>query len=89
MNERIKEIAIQAGLQNTLGCFWQSSDDAIERFAELVRQDEREACAKLCEKYADVLDPLQPESVCADYFQGGVKSAARRNAQRIRARGEK
>ena len=49
---------------------------------------EREACAKLCEKYADVLDPLQPESVCADYFQGGVKSAARRNAQRIRARSE-
>ena len=49
MNERIKEIAIQAGLQNTLGCFWQSSDDAIERFAELVRQDEREAIAALVE----------------------------------------
>jgi len=39
MNERLKEVALQAGLQNTLGCFWQSSDDAIERFAELVRQD--------------------------------------------------
>ena len=26
-------------MQNTLGCFWQCSDDAIERFAELVRQD--------------------------------------------------
>ena len=50
MNERLKELAEQAGLQNTLGCFWQSSDDAIERFAELVRADEREACAKLCEE---------------------------------------
>jgi hypothetical protein len=51
MNERIKELALQAGLQNTLGCFWQSSDDAIERFAELVRQDEREANAKLCDDW--------------------------------------
>ena len=39
MNKRDKELAEQAGLQNTLGCFWQSSDDAIERFAELVRQE--------------------------------------------------
>ena len=52
MNERIKEIAIQAGLQNTLGCFWQSSDDAIERFAELVRQDERDKCAQLLDDFA-------------------------------------
>ena len=52
MNERLKEIAIQAGLQNTLGCFWQSSDDAIERLVEIVRQDEREACAKLCDDKA-------------------------------------
>jgi hypothetical protein len=25
--------------------------DPLHRFAELVRQDEREACAKLCEQY--------------------------------------
>ena len=49
MNERLKELAEQAGLQNTLGCFWQSSDDAIERFADLVSQNERDACAALCE----------------------------------------
>ena len=39
MNERLKELAEQAGLQNTLGCFWQSGDHDLERFAELVRQD--------------------------------------------------
>jgi len=39
MNTKLKELAAQAGLENTLGCFWQSSDDAIERFAELVRQE--------------------------------------------------
>ena len=39
MDKRIKELAEQAGLQNTLGCFWQSGDHDLERFAELVRQD--------------------------------------------------
>ena len=39
MNERLKELAEKSGMSHTLGCFWQSGDDAIERFAELVRQD--------------------------------------------------
>jgi len=49
MNERIKELAEQAGvtMQNIYPCY----ERDIERFAELVRQDEREACAKLCEEY--------------------------------------
>jgi len=55
MNKRLKELAVQAGLQNTLGCFWQSSDDAIEHFAKLVRADEREAWAK---HIGSVDDPL-------------------------------
>ena len=50
MDKRTKELAVQAGLENTLGCFWQSGDYNLERFAELVRQDEREACAKLCDE---------------------------------------
>jgi hypothetical protein len=54
MNERLKELAEQAGLDakeiredgsQTLYAF---EDFDIERFAELVRQDEREANAKLC-----------------------------------------
>ena len=46
MNKRLKELAEQAGL------FWQFSpayEKCLEHFAELVRQDEREACAKLCD----------------------------------------
>ena len=55
MNERIKELAAQAGLDAkeirddeslTLYAF---EEFDIERFAELVRADERDACAKLCE----------------------------------------
>jgi len=44
MNERIKELARQAKPSPNL--IWEDAD--LERFAELVRQDEREACAKLC-----------------------------------------
>ena len=58
MNKRIEELAEQAGLVTT----WEGwvsthqehaegvSDEFLERFAELVRQDEREACAKLVEE---------------------------------------
>ena len=56
MNERIKELAVQAGLDAkeiredeslTLYAF---EDFDIERFAELIRADEREACAALCDE---------------------------------------
>ena len=55
MNERIKELAEQAGvtMQNIYPCY----ERDIERFAELVRQDEREACAKLCESLASSIAP--------------------------------
>ena len=80
MNKRLKELAEQAGLQNTLGCFWQSSDDAIERFAELVRQDEREACAMECIKLA---------SSWARLGAWGTKTDFHECATAIRARGDK
>ena len=60
MNKRIEELAEQAGLVNT----WEGwvsthqehaegvSDEFLERFAELVRQDEREANVKLLEDFA-------------------------------------
>ena len=41
MNSHIKELAEQAGITNTLGCFWQGGDHSLERFADLVREDER------------------------------------------------
>jgi hypothetical protein len=49
MNERIKEIAEQVW-GDTSGKPWSASAIAhLEHFAELVRQDEREKCAKLCD----------------------------------------
>lgn len=51
MNERIKELAEKAGLSTILGNNWLYGEQ-LEEFAELVRQDEREANAKLCEKIA-------------------------------------
>ena len=47
MNERIKELAEQAGFYKYGSHF----EEIIERFAELVRQDEREANAKLCDDW--------------------------------------
>ena len=51
MNERLKEIVKQARLP---ACHL-SHPVALERFAELVSQDEREACAKLCDDLAMVV----------------------------------
>ena len=53
MNERLKELAEQAGLSRefSVSGLWLSDDEELERFAELVRQDEREACAKLCDDW--------------------------------------
>jgi hypothetical protein len=81
MNERLKELAMQAGLDAkeiredeslTLYAF---EDFDIERFAELVRQDEREACAKLCEDLSTKW-----------YDEGG---SARDCVHAIRARGNR
>ena len=52
------------------------SAEALERFAELVRADEREACAKLCEDNA------------TDLSEGDWDSACINCADHIRARGE-
>jgi hypothetical protein len=58
MNERIKELAEQAGFEPLAGGY-HGYDDELERFAKLVRQDEREANAKL----ADDFERLEYESV--------------------------
>jgi hypothetical protein len=48
MNERIKKLVRQAKQSNP-NLIWEDAD--LERFAELVRADEREACAKLCDDW--------------------------------------
>jgi len=58
MNERIKELARQAGFNdfpNDVNGVWITDgywEEELERFAELVRQDEREACIKLLEDFS-------------------------------------
>jgi hypothetical protein len=88
MNERLKELAEQAGFHISssnnydIGWVWCSDeypiDEQLERFAELVRQDERKACAKLC-------DDLQLTDLCIRDWADGTYDCAKA----IRARGEK
>ena len=51
MNKRIEELAEQAGLESVSDNLFYAYNENLERFAELVRQDEREACAKLCDDW--------------------------------------
>jgi hypothetical protein len=47
MNERIKQLAEQAGLSRefSVSGLWLADDKELERFADLVRDDERDKCA--------------------------------------------
>jgi hypothetical protein len=48
MNERIKELAEQAGInvsQKNYGYYWVESADGIEKFAELIVRE----CAQICQ----------------------------------------
>jgi hypothetical protein len=79
MNKRLKELVKQADLfWSERDGRWHLYDDSndLERFAELVRQDEREACAKLC-------DDLQLTDLCIRDWADGTYDCAKA----IRARG--
>ena len=52
MNERIKDLALQAGFDK----HHVEYDTRIERFAELVRQDERKNCANILESFAEDME---------------------------------
>ena len=52
MNEKLKELAVQAGMEwDTHIWCWLANPPHLEKFAELVRQDERAACAALCDDW--------------------------------------
>ena len=60
MNERIKELAEQAGIEySSQWTYWTAYDLELQRFAELIRDDEREACAKLCDAECNKEDPMK------------------------------
>ena len=53
MDERTKEIMFKAGIVAMNADHVVFEKLQLEHFAELVRQDEREACAKACERVHD------------------------------------
>jgi hypothetical protein len=62
--ERIKELAVQAGLEfdddlvlESEPIYYTSQKD-LEKFAKLIAAEEREACAKVCEEHPDGLNML-------------------------------
>jgi hypothetical protein len=69
MNERIEKLAIEAGLESVSDDLFYAYNENLERFAELVRQDEREACAKLCEELG-IKWHISGEKVCAAAIRG-------------------
>jgi hypothetical protein len=98
MNERIKQLAEQAGLVCEINgrLYALTNDlDCLERFAELVEAAavarEREACAKLCEQTYDKQIVQYPKGYYVDPNKMGEYSeqTAKRCAAAIRARGEK
>lgn len=73
MNERNKELAIAAGI-------YTNQSKMLETFADLIRADEREACAKVCEQPID-------EIQITDTISEVVYMDAHECAAAIRARG--
>ena len=80
MNERIRELAEQSGLLGPTSRVG-NAHEAAERFAELVRQDERENCAKLCEKvHADYINDRNNDGYdCPDGYNCAEAIRARSN----------
>jgi hypothetical protein len=78
MNEQLEKFAKQSKLlkSTTFPNLRLVDDDELEHFADLVRQDEREACAKLC-------DDLQLTDLCIRDWADGTYDCAKA----IRARG--
>jgi len=74
----IIEMARQAGINNsTNGLFFQCDKHDLSRFAKLVAEAEREACAILAQK-----------TVCDTHIPTGVRIYGTAAAKAIRARGE-
>ena len=74
----IIRMAKEAGLALASFCRWSAYSDDLERFAALVAEREREACAKLCEG----LRPSKPE------YDQRFNDGCTLSAEAIRARGE-
>ena len=76
MNERLKQLAEQAGLSRefSVSGLWLADDAELERFAELIRLEETKACAKhYLEIMRDAVEQavLKEREACASLVEGG------------------
>ena len=67
MNERTKRLAEQAGFDKHHA----EHDTRIKQLIDLVRQDEREACAKVCDHWASYGAPAA--EACAESIRARSK----------------
>jgi hypothetical protein len=68
MNKQNKKIAEYAGIKfSHIGKAMGATDEDLERFAELVRQDEREKCARVCENLTGY------QGIIADTFAQAIR----------------
>jgi hypothetical protein len=90
MNDRLKELAEQAGLD--LDVFYDNLL-RLSDFAELVRADEREACAVVCEKFTkqvnEMMYPFNGQTAETKFVNSISNIVANTFADAIRARGNK
>jgi hypothetical protein len=80
--DEIIELAVQAGMYRevmTLG----RNVELLTAFAKLVAQHEREACAEVCKKHADVYAGLEQNSTTQSAWAACID-----NRDTIRARGQ-
>ena len=59
------------------------NEDGLLRFAKLIAQQEREACAEICKKHADFYAGLEPSPIAQSAWAACVD-----NRDTIRARGQ-
>jgi hypothetical protein len=69
----IKKLAEQAGLDHEV---FSDNQLRLNDFAELIRQDEREACAKVCEDFANLSGDQEAGGAyfCADLLRARGKT---------------
>ena len=82
MNERIKELAEQLGFDDVTDYKWECTHEQLERFAELVRQDEREKHKKINMALVELANALNDAliDVCSTNPNGEI---SRKHYQRI------
>jgi hypothetical protein len=71
--------------------YWTATDDELKEFEALVRADEREACAKLCDEESSSLGGVAEGPFVTDFGKHthmSMAAGAQNCAAAIRARGE-